>query len=242
MVKRWFAVGDAAIILELLKTDVVLDKPVYIGQTVLDISKLVMYQMLDQWKANPHISKLRLLGGDTDSFFMEVESEFDRNTILQWFFECPNQFDPEARGVLDTSNYPVDHPLYTTFNESRLGCFKDEAQGVEIEEFICLSPKQYSFINIEGDRENRAKGVKKYKHKSLSHEDYRNAYRTHATKQVEQKMLQSKQHVMRTIHQKKKALSIWESKRAWIGENESVPYGHHCLPKPMDIENSESDD
>lgn len=239
LVRRWFPIGKDAIVLDMYQTDVVLDKPIYVGQTVLDLSKIIMYRILDAWQANPHVTSMTLLGGDTDSFFIQATSPVERNTLLAWFFTYPNAMDPEARGVLDTSNYPPTHPLFTRDNKSRLGCFKDEACGDEIQEFICLSPKQYSFEKVNGQRENRAKGVKRYKKDTLSHLDYWQAYSQHQTKCVRQTLLQSKHHMMRTRTQYKKALSVWEDKRAWIGPNESLPYGHHTLSEPLGIDGAE---
>ena len=172
-----------------------------------------------------------MIGGDTDSFFLEVQSTESRDRILSWFFTYPNVMDPNARGVLDTSNYPRDHPLFTLDNKSRLGCFKDEACGEGIQEFICLCPKQYSFMKCNGERDNRAKGVKQYKKKTLTHQDYRDVYESHSYKYVSQTLLQSRHHVMRTCRQDKRALTIWEDKRVWISPNESCPYGYHRLYK-----------
>ena len=44
----------------------------------------------------------------------------------------------------DTSNYPKDHPLYSTANKKVLGKMKDECAGAPIAEFAGLRPKMYS--------------------------------------------------------------------------------------------------
>ena len=227
--KKWFKIEESAVVIELQNKKAILDKPIYIGQAVLDISKITMYRMFENWKNNPLIDSVELIGGDTDSFFLEVKSKYKRDEILAQFKNVRNELDPLAQGVLDTSNYPKDHPLYSNVNTSRLGCFKDEAKGKKIVEFICLCPKQYSFILEGGKHDNRAKGVKSYKRDTLTHEDYRLVYETHEFKAVTQQFLQSRHHLMRTIRQTRCALSPWEDKRAWDSPNRSYPYGYYKL-------------
>ena len=53
---------------ELYKSKILLNKPIYIGQAVLDYSKLIMYELYYETLTNhPLISKAVLCGGDTDS-------------------------------------------------------------------------------------------------------------------------------------------------------------------------------
>lgn len=171
--KKWFKLKESAVIIELQNNKATLDKPVFIGQAVLDISKVTMYRMFEHWRANPLVDSVGLYGGDTDSFFLEVRSKHPRDAILAEFKQLRNELDPNAQGELDTSNYAKDHPLFSAVNTSRLGCFKDEAKGRKILEFICLCPKKYSFIIEGGKHDNRAKGVKIYKQSALTHEEYR---------------------------------------------------------------------
>ena len=208
-----------------------MNKPIYIGQCVLDTSKVIMYKLFDQWKQNPMCEQVQLIGGDTDSFFLKVVSPHDRNTILKSFESYPNLIDPTAKGIFDSSNYPKTHPLYSETNKSRLGCFKDEVCGRTITEFICLSPKMYSYELADHTGDRRAKGVKKYKKDSLSHQDFRDVYTKHCIKHVTQTYLRSTHHEMRTIEMKKAALNIWEDKRCWTSYNQSLPYGNHQLYK-----------
>ena len=94
-----------------------LDKPVFIGQAVLDLSKLVMYRL----KYN-HLAKyagelggnISVVADDTDSFFLELT-----NITTTKLLEVMARDD-----LLDSSNYPHDHPLYLTKNKARLGCAK----------------------------------------------------------------------------------------------------------------------
>lgn len=220
---NYFRLGDDAMVMNLLKSDIELNKPIYIGQCVLDFSKIVMYKLLDQWKENPMCESVQLIGGDTDSFFMEVTSIHGRDDILR-----------SMSDIFDSSNYPKEHPLYSEMNKARLGCFKDEAAGKEIEEFVCLAPKSYSYKYVDNHTDCRLKGVKEYKKKEISHDDYLNTYLTKIPKRMSQKNIQSQHHVLRTVTIPKVALNTWEDKRNWIGQNESYPYGHYKL-QTMDV-------
>ena len=140
--------------------------------------------------------------------------------------------------TLDTSNFPETHPLYSTRNKARLGCFKDETCGQHINSFIALSPKMYSFTTYEDKEKNqcRAKGVKKYKKATLTHEHYFKAYHDQKSIHVKQNMIQSRNHTLKTIiQQKKRALSCWEDKRYWNSPNESFPYGYYRTPDKLPL-------
>ena len=210
--------GPETAVVTLRRTRVVLNKPIFIGQCILDTSKLTMYDLLEQFRTNPKINNTRLIGGDTDSFFMLMQTPHDMNTILQSF---PN---------FDASNYSRTHPLFSNKNKAQLGCFKDEACGQSITSFIALSPKMYSYKLNNDSTHNRTKGVKSYKKASLTHQMYRDAYANHTVIHVQQTLLQSREHTIHTITQRKRALSVWEDKRYWVSPNESYPYGHHRIP------------
>ena len=111
-----------------------------------------MYKLFyDNLKNCSKIKRVKLLGGDTDSFFLALTT--DSSIKL-------NDIYLELRPIFDSSNYPLDHPLYSTTNKARLGCFKDETGGCEIKEMVLLKPKMYS-ISLKDRKENinRTKGI-----------------------------------------------------------------------------------
>ena len=69
-------------IITLLNSDVKLNKAIHIRQCVLDLSKITIYKLFDQWQQNPHIEDMQLIGGDTDFFFLEVKLKHPRDDIL----------------------------------------------------------------------------------------------------------------------------------------------------------------
>ena len=52
--------------------------------------------------------------------------------------------------LYDTSDYPEDHPLYSTVNKKVLGRMKDECAGRAIAEYVSLRPKMYSILEADG--------------------------------------------------------------------------------------------
>ena len=76
---------------------------------------------------------------------------------------------------------------------------------------------------------NRVKGIKSYKKHSLTHALYQQAHQEHKLITVKQTLLQSREHIIHTITQRKRALSVWEDKRVWVSAN-TYPYGYHRLP------------
>ena len=204
----------------MFKDKVVLDKPVYIGQAVLDYSKLQMYQLYYRiLRTCPLIKKAELLGGDTDSFFLalHVDSGVTLNTVFTSLGE-----------YFDASNYPQDHPLYSTVNKARLGCFKDEAAGKAIEEMILLRPKMYSmkYVGVD-DAIKRAKGISRHLVASTSHQTYRDAFVNQNENSYQMTILRSELHTVKTVNFRKRGLSAWEDKRCWLEPNSSVPHGSY---------------
>ena len=218
-------ISDDIVGVHMLKNKVILDKPVFVGQAVLDYSKLEMfnlyYNILPQCPLIKHIS---LVGGDTDSFFLSITT--DINITLSDVFNSLSQH-------IDTSNYPPSHPLYSTRNKARLGCFKDETAGQELSEMILLRPKMYSMQYKDSDTNiKRAKGITKSIVRNLKHTAFKEAYEQKKETQVQMTILRSKQHTIQTTTFRKRALSAWEDKRVWLNENESLPHGHVDSPVP----------
>ena len=223
------------------KPQVELCKPVYIGQAVLDYSKLEMYNLFyETLKKCSMLDHVELVGGDTDSFFLALT--MNKNVTL-------NDVLKYLQPKFDSSNYPRDHPLYSTQNKAKLGCFKDETAGKEIEQMILLRPKMYS-IKLKGlkDSIKRGKGISKSIVKRLKHKTYKKVLKDQTFTKVNMTILKSKHHNVATTTFSKRALSAWEDKRCWMSTNYSLPHGHPdtqvpppkrprlCLPPSGDVE------
>ena len=64
---------------------ILMHKPVYIGQTVLDISKILMYEFWYDCIKAKHGDKARLQCMDTDSFIIYIDTEDISDDIKRWF-------------------------------------------------------------------------------------------------------------------------------------------------------------
>jgi len=84
----------------------------------------------------------------------------------------------DVERFFDTSDYPKDHPsgIRTGVNKKVIGLFKDEVCGKQIEEFVGLRSKLYSYKMFEdGNETKKCKGMKKIVvEKNITHDDYEN--------------------------------------------------------------------
>ena len=126
------------------KTKVLLNKPIYVGMAVLDLSKTLMKPMYGD--------RARLLFTDTDSLMYEIKTE-----------DFYKDISPDVHDQFDTINYSPDHPsgIPTGVNKKVIGMFKDEAGGQQIIEFVGLRAKLYTFKMDKGFEIKKCKGIKK---------------------------------------------------------------------------------
>ena len=138
-------------IIEMNKTKVNLNKPIYLGLSILDISKILMYdtKMYDYMKSK-YNDNIKLCYMDTDSFVMNIKIE-------NFYKDISN--DVEKR--FDTSNYEVNRPLSTGKNKKVIGLMKDELGTKIITEFVTVRPKTYLYLINDCKEDKKAKGIKK---------------------------------------------------------------------------------
>lgn len=137
-------------------------------------------------------------------------------------------------GLLDSSNFPSTHPLFSNDCRAKLGCVKDESQGKRFLEWVLLRPKAYSMQYVDGEENKRAKGVRRATVKMcMKHKHYRKAYKKQKVLSFQQRRIASKLHHMQTLSYKKRSLSFFDDKRCWLSLNKSVPFGHYKLPEEL---------
>ena len=134
---RKMPITDDLDVIQCREHTLILNRPIYVGFTVLELSKLHMYSFhYEHMKAKyPHAGQLKLLFTDTDSLAYAVQTE---NIYEDMAIDASEKYD--------FSEYPVDHPLYDTSNRKALGYFKDELNSVPMEEFVGLRPKCYALM------------------------------------------------------------------------------------------------
>ena len=151
-------------IIEINKTRVKMNKPIYLGLSILDISKILMHEFWYDYMKPKYGNDVKLCYMDTDSFIMNIKTE-------DFYKDIAN--DVEKR--FDTSNYEVNRPLPTGKNKKVIGSMKDELGGKIITEFVTLRPKAYSYLTDNGKEDKKAKGTKKWIiKKMIKFNDYKN--------------------------------------------------------------------
>lgn len=199
---------------ELARTSVKLNKPRYIGFTVLDISKTLMYEFHYN-VMKKEFPSTKLLMTDTDSFCYQIETEDLYENLL-----------PLAAKWMDFSNYPETHPNFQTQNKGVVGKFKDETNSTPISEFVGLRSKMYAF-EYGGASKKTAKGVKKcVTSKKLSIEDYRNCLLQNKSTQNLMYSIRHENHNLYTVKICKVSLSAYDDKRFLIDNTQSCSYGN----------------
>ena len=135
--------------IEMRKSNMLLNKPVYTGMTILDNSKILMYDYYYNVLKKEYGERCELLYTDTDSLMPLIETE-------DYYKEMERK-----KHLHDTSNYPKENPLHSNVNKKVLGKMKDECSETPIAEFVGLNPKMYSIKMANEKNIKKAKGVKR---------------------------------------------------------------------------------
>ena len=105
---------------EMGKIKVVMNKPVYLGQAILDLSKIVMYEFHYDYMKPKYGKNLKLCYMDTDSLVYHIKTEDFYEDIAK-----------DVKTRFDTSGYSKEdaRPLPIGLNEKITGLMKDELGG-----------------------------------------------------------------------------------------------------------------
>ena len=207
---------------EMGKVKVKMNKPVYLGQAILDLSKTIMYEFhYDYMKEKYNEVDLKLLYMDTDSLVYKIRTEDFYKDISE---------DIEAR--FDTSGYVPDRLLPIGKNKKVIGLMKDELGGKIMKEFISLRPKMYSYrIDENGGTQSepkKCKGIKKcVVKKTISFDDYKRCLLEGTMIHWSQMMFRSRKHKVKTLEVNKLVLSREDDKRVSIDGVASLGMGHY---------------
>ena len=188
------------------KMKVVMNKPVYLGQAILDLSKIVMYEFHYNYKVPKYgLEKLKFCYMDMDSLVYDIKTE-------DFYKDTAN--DVEAR--FDTSGYSKTNfrPLPIGLNIKVIGLMKADSGGKIMTEFVALRPKLCSYKKLDGSEDKKCKGIKKcVVKKTLTFKDYKTCLFSDSTEYKSQLMLRSSRHEVYTIEVNKAALNRDDDKR-----------------------------
>ena len=156
-------IDDNLAIIEMRKVKVKMNKPIYLGLSILELSKITMYEFWYDYVKAKYEDRVRLCYMDTDSFVLNVRTKDFYKDISE-----------DVKDRFDTSNFYCDRPLPIGVNKKVVGLMKDELGGGIITEFVALRPKAYSYRTDDLVELKKAKGTKKcVVKKMLGFDDYK---------------------------------------------------------------------
>lgn len=206
------------------KVHVKLNKPIYCGFAILELSKLHMldFHYNHVMKTYGH-DNVKLLFTDTDSLCYHIKTDD--------FYKDMR----DSKELFDLSDYPKDSEFYDATNKKVIGKFKDETSFDPIVEFVGLKAKMYSFVTRDSVEKKVAKGIKKSViKKGLYFDGYKNTlfgeggYFSRNT----MNLIRSKKHQISSIKFNKIGLCAFDDKR-YIEEDgiSTLAYGHKNIVK-----------
>ena len=138
--------------IEMKKTKVKMNKPVYLGMSILDISKTLMYEFWYDYLKPKYKDNAKLCYMDTDRFASNISPEnfYEdiNNNVERWFVR---------------SNYDENdkRPLQVGANKKVIGMFKDELGGKIMKGFCALRAKTYAYLMDDDSEVKKGKTIKR---------------------------------------------------------------------------------
>jgi hypothetical protein len=221
--KSFDIINDDLVLIEMTRPRIKLNKPIYTGFCVLDLSKELMYSFYYDTIKKRYGDRSTLLFTDTDSLCLHIQTDDLYSDML------------EDLDKYDTSNYDRDSPLYSTTNAKVVGKMKDECGGKPIAEFVGLRAKMYSLL-IPGEPDKlTCKGVKKsYVAKNLRHSTFLETLTNQTSNVAEFYNFRSHLHTLHTVRIQKQCLSAFDDKRYILSDGFStLAYGHCDIPSQI---------
>ena len=210
--------GDDLMACEMGKVKVVMNKPVYLGQAILDLSKLIMYEFHYDYMLPKYGKNLKWCYMDTDSFVYDIKTEDFYKDIAG---------DVESR--FDTSGYVDNQPLPVGKNKKVIGLMKDELGGGIMKEFVSLRPKMYSY-RVGNVEPKKCKGKKKFVvKKTITFDGYKNCLFEGRNLYKSQLLFRSDKHEIKTLEVNKLAVSSQDDKHITIDGIASYAMGHRKI-------------
>ena len=203
-------------IIETKKTKVKMNKPIYLRLSILEISKILMYEFWYDYMKPKYNDNVRLCYMDMDSFIMNIK-------INEFYKDISDDVDNR----FDTPNYEVKR-LLPIGKKKVIGLMKNELGGEIITKFIALRPKSYSYLTDNDKIDKKAKGTKKcIIKKMIKFADYKKCLLNDKVILKSQQRFISTKHDVYTENVNKIALSNDDDKRIISSDKiTSYPYGY----------------
>ena len=158
-----------------IKPALTLNKPIYVGFSILDLSKYFTYEI--HYKYIKNNFDVKLLFADTDSLVYVIKTE-----------DVYEDFDRD-KNLFDFSDYPLDSNFFDPVNKKFIGKMKDDFKGKLINGFIGLKSKMYSVISVDDEGVTKSKGVNiKIRHKEFAEVLFNKKVIRHNMKRIQSKL------------------------------------------------------
>ena len=220
------------IAVQMARTEITIRKPIYVGLSILDISKTLLYRFHYEYMQKRFKGVAKTLYTDTDS--------------LVYLIKNVDVYDVMKKDIheFDTSDYAEDNPFgMPRVNCKKLGLMKDELNGKIMLEFAGLRAKLYSMRIENQEFIKKAKGVKAcVVKKTFTFDDYLHCLLANSSISREQCTIRSRLHILRSEKEKKIALSPHDDKRYLItGQTDTLPWGHYRVVEDQILQAMEQD-
>ena len=156
-------VTENLLAIEIKKTEILMNKPVHLGLSKLELRKILMNGFFYDYVKPKHGKKAKLCYMDTDDFIVYIKTDDIYKNIAEDF---------ETR--LDTSSYKLDRTLPKGKDKKLIGLMKDKLGGKIITKFVGLRAKTCSYLIGDSSEDKKAKSTKKCVIKKHIFESYKN--------------------------------------------------------------------
>ena len=213
---------NGAYLVELYQKKIVYDKPIYVGTSILDLSKVCMMDYHYNVMEKSFPGSYNLIYSDTDSLVYSIRCD----DIYKWMNENRSHFD-----LSET----VRPEMQDNTNKKVIGKMKDEMNGHVMTEFISLNPKVYSIMHQTYDDSQKimlknkkaCKGVSKVVvKKEIHHKDFVGVLQTGESIKRTVTSIRSMDHKVFTVQMEKHALTNMYDKMKMLDCVNCIPFGY----------------
>ena len=181
------------------KVTLMLNKTACVGMSILELSKVLMYEFHYDYIKNNYDNISKLLFADTDSLMYEIKTE------------VVNKDCSRNKEMFNSSNYSSKSKYYDDSNKLVIGKMKDETGVVAIEEFVGLKPKMYSFLVDDKSEHKKAKGMNRSVVTAI-HNEYKDVLLNNRCVRHSMKRIRSKGHRREAYEINKISLPCFDDK------------------------------
>ena len=204
------------------------------GFTILELSKVIMYDFFYGVLKPTLKDNLRLAYIDTDSFILQI-----KKVDFYKFMKAKSEY-------FDTSDYPVDNVYGLEIKNKKVpGLWKDEGKGMPLLRFICLKPKCY-YVQFEtGSDINEYEEIKKISSvnksvtRSYEFDHFKKVLLNKTMLYAKMFRITSTKHEIHTVLMNKLSLTSKDNKRYILSDGiHTLAWGHKDIPSECEMRNT----